>query len=291
MGPPTPLPGAGASLSPASGGSAPAVRIVVAPPPPPPAPTPASTALEMVRYAIEAGGFLGVKVYPPVGFAPIDNVGLRPGEALSPRIDAALRALYGYCQAEDVPITTHASASNEYGLGLRNLVAPDRWRPVLDGFPALRLNLGHFGHDYGVVGSDTAQAWIHQAATLMERHAYVYADLANSPLVYDSAYAARLIGILGDLVGRFPKVKRRIMYGSDWWLARLDPEAGRAADRFRSTFGSLFKPDEVADVMGRNALRFLGLLDDDNRPRSGKAAARLRRFYAGAPHPAWLAPA
>jgi hypothetical protein len=42
--------------------------------------------------------------------------------------------------------------------------------------------------------------------------------------------------------------------------------------------------------MGRNALRFLGFLEDDNRPRSGKAAARLRRFYGAAPAPTWLAP-
>jgi len=80
------------------------------------------------------------------------------------------------------------------------------------------------------------------------------------------------------------------MYGSDWWLARLDPDAARAVERFRSVLGEVFKPDELDDVMGRNALRFLGFLDDDNRPRAGKAAARLHRFYAGAPAPAWLAP-
>jgi predicted TIM-barrel fold metal-dependent hydrolase len=272
------------------GAAPPATRVVVAPAPPPPPPTPSSTALEMVRYAIEAGGFVGVKVYPPVGFAPLDNAHLRAGEALSPKIDDALRALYGYCQAEDVAITTHASASNEYAIGLRELVAPHRWRPVLEAFPALRLNFGHFGHDYGVVGSDTAQAWIQQAAGLMQRHAHVYADLANSPLVYDDKYAARLIGILRDIVKRFPKVKRRLMYGSDWWLSRLDPEAGRAVERFRSVLGEVFKPDELDDVMGRNALRFLGFLDEDNRPWSGKAAARLRRFYAGVPAPPWLAP-
>jgi predicted TIM-barrel fold metal-dependent hydrolase len=244
----------------------------------------------MVRYAIEAGGFVGVKVYPPVGFAPLDNLHLRTGEPLSGRIDDALRALYGYCQAEDVAITTHASAANEYALGLRELVAPNRWRPVLEAFPGLRLNFGHFGHDYGVVGSDTAQAWIQQAATLIQNHAHVYADLANSPLVYDTKYAARLIVLLRDIVARFPKVKRRIMYGSDWWLARLDPEAGKAAERFRAVLGDVFNPGELDDVMGRNALRFLGFLEDDNRPRSGKAAARLRRFYGAAPAPTWLAP-
>jgi hypothetical protein len=40
--------------------------------------------------------------------------------------------------------------------------------------------------------------------------------------------------------------------------------------------------------MGGNALRFLGFLDDAGQPRSGLAAARLRRFYAGAALPPWL---
>jgi predicted TIM-barrel fold metal-dependent hydrolase len=260
-----------------------------APAPAPATVTPASTALEMVRYAIERAGFVGVKVYPPVGFAPLDNASLRPHEALSPRIDGALRALYAYCQAEEVPITTHASAANEYGLGLRVLVAPERWRPALDAYPALRLNLGHFGHDYGVIGPGATEGWIYQGAALIQRFPNVYADLANSPLVYDAAYAARLVALLRDVATRHPRVKRRLMYGSDWWLSRLDPDAGLAVERFRSTLANLFSPDEVADVMGRNALRFLGLLDDENRPRPGRAAARLRRFYGAAPLPAWLA--
>jgi predicted TIM-barrel fold metal-dependent hydrolase len=246
-----------------------------------------ASALDLVRQAI-GQGFVGVKVYPPVGFAPLDNARLRPGEPLSARIDEALRALYAFCQAEEVPITTHASAANEYGLGLRQLVAPDRWRPALEAYPGLRLNLGHFGHDYGVSGPGSTAGWIHQGAALIERHPNVYADLANSPLVYDARYAARLVQLLREVIARFPKVKRRLMYGSDWWLSRLDPDAGLAVDRFRATLGELLTSEELADVMGRNALRFLGLLDDDNRPRSGKAAERLRRFYVGATVPAWL---
>jgi predicted TIM-barrel fold metal-dependent hydrolase len=258
------------------------------------APAPAS-AIDMVRAAIERGGFVGVKIYPPVGFAPLDNARLRPKEPLSPKIDEALRGLYAYCEVEEVPITTHASAANEYALGLRQLVAPERWRPALEAAPGLRLNLGHFGHDYGVIGPGSTAGWIHQGAALVERFPNVYADLANSPLVYDTRYAARFVAILREVVARHPKVKRRLMYGSDWWLAKLDPDAGLAADRFRSTLAAVLTPDEVDDVMGRNALRFLGLLDDANRPRSGKTAARLRRFYAtavagGAPLPPWLPP-
>jgi predicted TIM-barrel fold metal-dependent hydrolase len=264
-------------------------------PSPPPRPSANSSALELVRYATETGGFLGVKLYPPVGFAPADNVHLRADLSFAAGLDGALEALYATCAAAEVPILTHASAANEYALGLHRLVSPAHWRPVLERHPTLRLNFGHFGHDYGIADpsapKESADAWIYQAAALIERHPNVYADLSNSPLVYDAGYARRLVPLLADVIARYPKVKRRLMYGSDWWLSALDPDAGVAVDRFRATLGGLLGPEGLADVMGRNALRFLGFLDDDGRPHGGVAAARLRRFYAGAPLPPWLPPA
>jgi predicted TIM-barrel fold metal-dependent hydrolase len=255
-------------------------------------PSRTSSALELVRYAIEAGGFLGVKLYPPVGFAPWDNVHLRSDLSFAAGLDGALDGLYDYCAAAEAPILTHASAANEYGLGLHRLVSPEHWRPVLDRHPTLRLNFGHFGGDYGVPQTEgpvkTADAWIYQAAALIDRCPNVYADLSNSPLVYDPTYGKRLAALLADVIARYPKVKRRLMYGSDWWLSGLDPDASAAVTQFRATLGGLLGPEGLADLMGRNALRFLGFLDDDGRPRAGASAARLRRFYAGAPAPAWL---
>jgi predicted TIM-barrel fold metal-dependent hydrolase len=249
--------------------------------PRPVSPTPVSSALELVAYAIESAGFLGVKLYPPVGFAPIDNLALQPRLAFATALDRALVSLYAYCAAGEVPIMTHTSPSNEYALGLRFLVEPARWAPVLQRFPALRLNLGHFGGE--------VRGWIDGAVALMDRYPNVYADLSNSALVYDDAFAGRLQALLGELFARHPRLKRRLMYGSDWWLSMLDPDAGRAVDRFRAVLGRLLGPEEMADLMGRNALRFLGLLDEQNRPRAGAAARRLRAFYAGGPPPAWLA--
>ncbi|HLK93627.1 MAG TPA: amidohydrolase family protein [Polyangia bacterium] len=251
-----------------------------------------SSALDLVRYAIEAAGFLGVKIYPPVGFAPGDNVHLRADLPFAAGLDGALEALYAYCAGAEAPILTHTSSANEYGLGLHRLASPLHWAPVLERHPTLRLNFGHFGHDYGVADpaapKPTPDAWISQAAALIEGHPNVYADLSNSPLVYDAAYRQRLVPLLGDVIARYPKVKRRLMYGSDWWLSGLDPDADAAVEQFRATLGGLLGPEGLADLMGRNALRFLGFLDDDGRPRNGAAAARLRKFYSGVTFPSWL---
>lgn len=247
----------------------------------PPPPGPGSSALELVGWAIASGGFLGVKLYPPVGFAPFDNARLQPELPFAPGLDRALGALYGFCEAAEVPILTHSSASNEYGLGLRRLVEPARWAPVLERFPKLRLDFGHFGGEL--------RGWVDQAVALIDRYPNVYADLSNSALVYDDAFAGRLQATLAELLAAHPKLKRRLMYGSDWWLSALDPAAARAVDRFRSVLGPVLTADELADLMGRNALRFLGLLDEQNRPRAGASAHRLRAFYGAAPRPVWLA--
>ncbi len=246
--------------------------------PPVPSPGPASTALDLVRYAIHSAGFTGVKLYPSVGFAPFDNARVQPRLPFAGALDAALGQLYGLCESEEIPILTHASEGNAYSIGLSSLVTPERWRPALERFPLLRLNLGHFGGEL--------RPWIDEAVALIDRYPNVYADLSNSALVYDDAYATKFRGDLVELMERHPRLKGRLMYGSDWWLSALEPGAAQAIDWFRTVLP--LSAAELADVMGRNALRFLGFLDDQNRPRAGLASRRLRAFYGNAPRPAWL---
>jgi predicted TIM-barrel fold metal-dependent hydrolase len=258
-------------------------------------------AIELVRHAIEVAGFLGVKVYPPVGFAPAGNgtwLAGTPREAEGHQIDLALDAFFAYCEAEEVPITTHASVGNLYALGFENLVRPQSWGPVLKRHPKLRLNLGHFGHDEGIDdrrGLKACEAWMRQAFALIERYENVYADMANSALAYDDAYAKRYLGYLAQLIGGNAdhKLTRRIMFGSDWWLNRLGPKSETFPEKFAQHFHSAegaLGPSITRNVMGYNALRFLGFIDDQNRVRDGRAAGRLRSFYGEMPKPAWLAP-
>src|SRR5205085_10765339 len=108
------------------------------------------------------------------------NAGLPGDRARGQALDAALRALYAYCCAQEVPITTHASPSNQFALGYGQLAAPLHWAPVLRDFPTLRLNFGHFGHDTGALGADgigAPSAWMRQAAEIIQAYPQVYADL------------------------------------------------------------------------------------------------------------------
>ena len=102
----------------------------------PPRPPATAGAIALTRYAIESAGFLGCKLYPPVGFAAADNEHLNADADLGRKLDVALQAFFAYCEAEEVPITAHTSAGNEYGLGFRDFVSPSRWEPALRKFHA-----------------------------------------------------------------------------------------------------------------------------------------------------------
>ncbi len=247
-------------------------------------------ALTIVRHAVLDAGFIGVKLYPPVGFLPLGNAEI--GDPARGRaLDAALRALYALCESEEIPITAHASPGNEFALGYGEMAAPVRWAPVLREFPNLRLNFGHFGHETGTGGADgidARDAWMRQAAELIEEHAHVYADLSSSPLVHDAAYAARFGAHLRALCARFQRLPSRLMYGSDWWLNRFDPRGETAVGAFQRFLGEWMGSARDA-IMGRNALRFLGFLDEDDRLATGnRNQQRLRAFYGGEARPAWL---
>jgi predicted TIM-barrel fold metal-dependent hydrolase len=252
-----------------------------------------SDALELVQTAIEKEGFIGVKVYPPVGFAPARNACLLKGNPHAASIDDALDALYDYCTKNDVPLTTHCSTGNEFGLGFRDLVAPHRWEPVLERIKTLRLNLGHFGHMEGIDakhGFRSCEAWLRQASYLMDTYQNVYADLSGSDFNSDGT-AGVYAKLLQQASERYSSVNKRIMYGSDWWLNCFFTGAPEYLDKFKSSFSAQFPGDDnlFADVMGRNALRFLGLA----KAGGGRAVngERLARLYeaAGQALPPWLA--
>ena len=259
---------------------------------PAPAPSESAGAIALVRQAVEQAGFIGVKVYPSVGFLPLGNDRFAADAGRGQALDRALRALYALCQAEEIPITAHASPANEYALGYRALAAPERWAPVLREFPGLRLNFGHFGHETGAGGAEgieAREAWMRQAAELIDGHAHVYADLSGSPLVYDAGYATRFGAHLRSLCARWKRLPARLMYGSDWWLNRFDPGAETAVEAFERRLESWLGSRAREAIMGRNALRFLGFIDEDDRLAQGnRNHQRLRNFYAAETLPAWL---
>jgi predicted TIM-barrel fold metal-dependent hydrolase len=252
-------------------------------------------ALARLRYAIENLGFVGAKVYPPSGFRPIDNDSWahhHEDTKLGGPLDQALHAFYAYCEAEEVPVLTHANNSNGFALGYGILTDPDDWERVLTLYPRLRLNLGHFGElegDDPDRGIAACELWMRKIAALMTRFPNVYADCGCSAVPVEKKKQERYLSLLADLYAAYPRVSKRFMFGTDFWLNRF----WRNSETFVDAFAALYKqrfPGYSADFFGNNALRFYGLLDDSGAKPSTRNRTRLRAWYRalGVNEPTWL---
>ena len=281
-------------------------------------------ALDLVRAAVLEHGFIGVKMYPPVGFAPLGNrrrssdgrlerldsalsgaelaEWRRKKADLGHHLDEALRALYRFCRDHQVPILAHSNDSNSFQPGYGWCSGPAHWLAVLDEFPGLRVCLAHFGQFTGVdAGGEPAESaatqgcfdgissypWSYRTAELFAR-GEVYVDLSNSEAGTDEAARKRLCALLPRLDAHSGGLlRRRLIYGSDWFMNNLNGPHEKFLDSLEAAFRETWSDRTVvADVMGGNALRFLGLMAGPD----GAVPANLERVrrHHGSRLPAWL---
>jgi hypothetical protein len=127
--------------------------------------------LKVVEAALSTQGFLGVKVYPPMGFRAADNAsrklgdhpmplkvladvfGRAPSDAemdariaeLGRDLDRALGKLYDLCARHGAPIMAHGGNSIDAACNMGELADPNYWRPVFERPNAPPVLLAHFG--------------------------------------------------------------------------------------------------------------------------------------------------
>ena len=113
--------------------------------------------MNLVQRAIQSGGFIGVKLYPPMGFAPFGNSALDvwKGKPMLPaaanetgfgfRLDNAMRRLFTWCRENEVPVMAHANHSNGPNDQFKALAGSAYWQQAIDAFPGLKVSFGHFG--------------------------------------------------------------------------------------------------------------------------------------------------
>lgn len=269
--------------------------------------------LHAVQRAVLTHGFLGVKLYPPMGFKPFGNANLPdrtwnvswlpdsikiPG--LGKRIDAGLAELYDWCLREDIPIMAHTNRSNypsesDGSSPFKDFINPGYWKNLLDAFPGLRLNFGHFGNtelqDNELPNSELL-------AELMTKE-----DGSSGQNVFaDSSYFTEIVSEPARLKSALRKLYRatansntapvatRLMYGSDWEMIEAEGEAQKQYfSQFQKIYAALDRETGLGsagklsdDFFGLNAARFLGLA------RGDKARERLDTFYMGSRKPIWM---
>lgn len=253
----------------------------------------ATTAID---NAVQNQGFIGIKLYPPMGFqasgndkismhffmhiaAGIDNFGGKLNEALN--------WAYDYCLAHDLTIMVHTAPSNTpHGNPYDGLGAgrddwsrrpdPKFWDSVLSTRPNLRVLFGHFGGAYSVSKN---RAWVDSIVGLMMKYPSVYGDFSDYDLVLDKTQDQR-VGRrdLKNYLQRLEQPKReklqqRLVFGSDWEMLDLVVDIDNYT---RNMLGFLAESlgGRVEDYAACNALRMVGL-DDPN----SKTSQRLLRFH------------
>lgn len=253
-------------------------------------------ALDVVCTALDRDGFVGVKLYPPMGFRATCNTG-RPDKEFLPRLtrdhpnlgqalDCALDTLYAYCIDNDVPIMAHCAASVGASTDNEKCADPLYWRQVLlkSQFKNLRLNLGHFGgiwdYDQPLIPLSAAAdvGWTaYIGKMIQEGFPNLYADFGDFATILARTPAEcqdleHVLLNLRHLVTCCPKIQGHLMYGTDWVMLGIEPGFDTFHNRMRAQLPAVLgmSPD---DFFWKNAARYLGLRGKD------RTRARLHDFY------------
>ena len=248
------------------------------------------TPLGLVKHAVMDCGFVGVKLYPPMGFVPYGNE--RHKVAVPERfagdnqfyrgLDDALKALYAWASDNQVAVMAHATDSNAAVLGSGERASPSFWEPALRDYPDMRVNLGHFGDFEEITrrnGNVAGDAWENRIGTMVrEGHDTLFSDISyfSEILCGKATEASRneLLGHFRAYIHDYDNDLKSLIYGSDWIM--VGRELGH--ERYISALTG-FLQDAGADaqqidrVFWDNPVRFLGL--QPGRP----ARRRLEDYY------------
>jgi len=263
-------------------------------------------ALRLVRHAIERRGLIGVKLYPPMGFAAwgnsgknvwkgkptLDRVAWQSG--FGARLDRAMDSLFRYCQDNDVPIMAHTNESNGPYKEFRALAGSQYWKQAFDRHPGLRVSFGHFGDSdiEDVQGKRNRPFLDLMTAGAGSSGANAFADSGffAGTMIDQGRMRDTLLALYRSHNG---VMRERLMYGSDWHMILTQQNVRHYLADFIELMKRVEEEQDTAGItrpglpdafFGRNAAEFLGL----RRQRGNRI--RLERFYAQnkVPQPDWM---
>ncbi|QBF30739.1 amidohydrolase family protein [Thalassococcus sp. S3] len=210
-------------------------------------------AADEVRRCVEELGFRGLKIYPKLGFAPDHKV--------------LMDEVYPYCVDHNLPVMTHCSRGGVSHKGWSQhrsdqVTDPNAYIDVLRTFPHLRLCLAHFGGDSDWLSHlrdgfdpDDPRArdknWVSLIAKMIESGDYpnLYTDISYTIFKFD-----KHIPLLRMFM-RQPKLKEKILFGSDFYMTRQEALSEKAVSiRLRDQLGET----DFHQIAHVNPQRWLG---------------------------------
>jgi predicted TIM-barrel fold metal-dependent hydrolase len=203
--------------------------------------------LELVRRAIRDEGFVGVKLYPPMGFKPYGNEAdpcqtypdtkifrdlrgaaqddpttasckPRPADGsriIGQKLDKAMANLFDVCAAEDASILAHAADSNSAAEGYGRRADPAYWIPALRRWPMLRVALAHFGRFEARSASASPSSALPQASWEWALGQYLK-EKPEAAVFADVSYLSEIAGQTPAERAAYAAIFRR-------WIDEFDP--------------------------------------------------------------------
>ena len=229
--------------------------------------------MALIQDAVINRGFIGVKVYPPMGYRPAGNINISPAIEHAADYDRLFDLLFDFCEKNEIPITTHCTnggAEAKKGSGIH--ADPEFWKPVLEKHNKLYVNFAHFGGDKDLV-THKENSWAYKIAGLMDQYDNVYADTGHHSICFDDKLRDAFFIQLKQLYKIFPKAKKRLMFGTDSHMIVRTKDYKKFFKRYLNAYSDHFSESETNLFIGQNAVKFLGL-----QP-GGKNRERLYQFY------------
>lgn len=235
--------------------------------------------LKLVKRAVLDYGFIGVKIYPPMGYFPYGNeLNKDKIQTPTPRpdlhdLDEKLDALFTWCDQKGVPVMAHTGESMGRDDPSDEFGGPLGWAALLDKFqdkPPPLINAGHFGGDLSNP-NHSENSWPKQLAELMARFsgARFYSDIGYWTALRwcgsDNEECKKAVARIEAALRAFEKTRERIMYGSDWFMLSKEPDWGTYAGQLANNLKHLLPMDRL---FYRNAIECFELgTNGQNRRR------------------------
>ena len=223
---------------------------------------------EQFIEAFTKHNFFGVKIYPSLGYWPSHQ---------------RLMNIFKICEEKNIPVTTHCSSgktrSSSQNLHIKGLEVidgtlveiarteflpdhkadtyrlffngPERWEPVLQHFPNLRLNIAHFGgeHEWKCLLKEGNSKWIDTIEQLLQNPNYpnVFTDFSFTFSFKKNNQT------LKSWMESKSHIKNQVLNGSDYFLTATERPLKKIIRKYIKQLGH----EHIDQIGNVNAKRFL----------------------------------
>lgn len=208
--------------------------------------------------------FFGVKLYPSLGYLPSHPI---------------LMDIFKVCSEKNIPVLTHcggiSTRTDALKVQIKGLdqqgnpidtyhsfdlaqkgddyepyfLMPDLWRPVLDQYPNLRLNIAHLGSNkqwkefLTFTNPDDPKIkhnFVYQTLQIIQEYKEVYADISYSLAEDNNLHKIKALMDAQDQIANHPnptyQIIDKLMFGSDYYLMFMEQHINGAMNDFYDVF-------------------------------------------------------